>query len=93
MSHTVLDRTAERIAESARQASRTTSGVAGVADAIIEDGVGVVRRAAKQGGDAAEEFLNDTSQRIQRHPALTVAVTLAVGLTAGALIGWMIRRR
>jgi ElaB/YqjD/DUF883 family membrane-anchored ribosome-binding protein len=90
VSQTVLDRTAERIAESARQASRTTSGVA---DAIIEDGVGVVRRAAKQGGDAAEEFLNDTSQRIQRHPALTVAVTFAVGFTAGALIGWMIRRR
>jgi ElaB/YqjD/DUF883 family membrane-anchored ribosome-binding protein len=90
MSQTVLDRTAERIAESARQASRATSGVA---NAIIEDGVGVVRRAAKQGGDAAEEFLNDTSQRIQRHPALTVGVTFAIGFTAGALIVWMIRRR
>ena len=48
-----LERSAERIAESAHQASRATSAVA---DAI-EDGVGVVRRAAKQGGDAAEEFL------------------------------------
>jgi hypothetical protein len=42
-------RTAEHIAESAHQASRATSAVA---DAI-GDGVGVVRRAAKQGGDAA----------------------------------------
>jgi ElaB/YqjD/DUF883 family membrane-anchored ribosome-binding protein len=90
MSQTVLDRTDERIAESARQASRATGGVA---DATIEDGVGVVRRAAKQGGDAAEEFLNDTSQRIQRHPAVTVGVTFAVGFTVGALISWMIRRR
>ena len=90
MSQTVLDRTTERIAESARQASRATSAVA---DAIIEDGVGVVKRAAKQGGDAAEEFLNDTTQRIQRHPVLTVAATLAVGFTAGAFIGWMIKRR
>ena len=90
MSQTVLDRTAERIAESARQASRTTSAVA---DAIIEDGMGVVKRAAKQGGDAAEEFLNDTTQRIQRHPVLTVASTFAVGFTAGALIGWLIKRR
>lgn len=90
MSQTVLDRAAERIAESARQASRATSAVA---DAIVEDGLGVARRAAKQGGDAAEEFLNDTSQRIQRHPALTVGVTLVVGFTAGALIGWMIKRR
>ena len=90
MSQTVLDRTAERIAESARQASRTTSAVA---DAIMEDGMGVVKRAAKQGGDAAEEFLNDTTQRIQRHPVLTVASTFAVGFTAGALIGWLIKRR
>jgi ElaB/YqjD/DUF883 family membrane-anchored ribosome-binding protein len=89
MSETVLDRTAEDIAESARQASRATSAVA---DAI-EDGVRVVRRAAKQGGDAAEEFLNDTTQRIQRHPVLTVATTFAVGFTAGALLGWMIKRR
>ncbi|MBZ5689878.1 MAG: hypothetical protein LAP86_33205 [Acidobacteriia bacterium] len=90
MSQTVLDRATERIAESARQASHATSAVA---DAIIEDGVGVVKRAAKQGGDAAEEFLNDTTQRIQRHPMLTVAATFAIGFTAGAFIGWMIKRR
>jgi ElaB/YqjD/DUF883 family membrane-anchored ribosome-binding protein len=50
-------------------------------------------RAAKQSGDAAEEFLQDTTQRIQRHPALTVAATFAVGLAAGALIGLMIKRK
>jgi ElaB/YqjD/DUF883 family membrane-anchored ribosome-binding protein len=89
MSQTVVERTAEHIAESAHQASRATTAVA---DAI-EDGVGVLRRAAKQGGDAAEEFLNDTTQRIQRHPVLTVATTFAVGFTAGILIGWMLKRR
>jgi ElaB/YqjD/DUF883 family membrane-anchored ribosome-binding protein len=89
MSQTVVERTAEHIAESAHRASRATSAVA---DAI-EDGVGVLRRAAKQGGDAAEELLNDTTQRIQRHPVLTVATTFAVGFTAGILIGWMLKRR
>ena len=89
MSQTVVERTAEHIAESVHQASRATSAIA---DAI-EDGVGVVRRAAKQGGDAAEEFLNDTTQRIQRHPVLTVAATFAIGVTAGTLIGWMLKRR
>ena len=89
MSQTVAERTAEYIAESAHQASRATSAVA----EAIEDGVGVVRRAAKRGGDAAEEFLDDTTQRIQRHPVLTVATTFALGFTAGALIGWMMRRR
>lgn len=89
MSQTVLERTAEHIAESAHRASRATGTVA---DAI-EDGVGVVRRAAKQGGDAAEEFLNDTTHRIQRHPVLTVAATFAVGFAAGTLLGWMMKRK
>jgi len=89
MSQTVLDRTAEHIAESAHQASRATSAVA---DAI-GNGVGAVRRAAKHGGDAADEFLNDTTQRVQRHPVLTVATTFAVGFTAGAFLSWMIKRK
>ena len=89
MSETVVGRTVEYIAESAGQASRATSAVA---DAI-QDGVGVMRRAAKRGGDAAEELLNDTTQRMQRHLALTVATTFAVGFTAGTLIGWMMKRR
>jgi hypothetical protein len=53
----------------------------------------VVRRAAKQGGDAAEEFLNDTNRRFQRHPLLTLATTFAIGVTAGTFIGWMMKRR
>lgn len=89
MSASVMDRAVDHIAESAHQASRATSAIT---DAI-EDGVGMVRNAAKQGGDAAEEFLNHTTQRLQRHLALTVATTFALGLTAGAVIGWIMKRR
>jgi hypothetical protein len=89
VAQTRVERTAEHIAESVQRASRATSAVA---DAI-QDGVGVVRRAAKQGGDAAEEFLDDTTQRIQRHLVLTVATTFVIGITAGTLIGWMMKRR
>jgi len=89
MSQSVLDRTADQVTESAHHASRATRAVA---DAI-DEGVGVARRAVKQGGDAAEEFLNDTTKRLQRNPALTVLAMFAVGLTAGVVIGWMMKRR
>ena len=89
MSHTVLERTADQIAESAHQASCATRKVG---DAL-QDAVGVLNNAAKRGSDAAEEFVNDTAKRIQRHPALAVAATFAVGLTTGALIGLMIKRK
>ncbi len=68
MTQSVLERASEQIAETARKASRTTSAVA---DAI-EDGVGAAKRVAKQGCDAAEEFLDDTTKRLQRHPPESV---------------------
>jgi len=89
MSQTVLEKTADQVAKSAHQASCTTREVGDV----LKDAVGVLGNSAKRGGDAAEEFVNDTAQRIQRHPALIVAATFAVGLTTGALIAWMIKRK
>jgi len=89
MSHSVLDRTAEHIAASAGEASRATNAVA---DAI-EEGVRVVKRVTRQSGDATEEFLGGAAQRIQRYPVLTVATTFALGLTAGAFLGWMIKQK
>jgi ElaB/YqjD/DUF883 family membrane-anchored ribosome-binding protein len=89
MPQPVLERTGEHIAESARKASRVTSAVA---DAI-EDGLVAARRVVRQGGDAAEEFFNDTTKRLQRHPIETVITSLAVGMTVGIVIGWMIKRR
>ena len=90
MSQTVLERTADQIAESARQASRATRAVA---DAILEDGIAVVKRVAKKSGDAAEEFMDDTTKRLERHLVVTVAATFAIGVVSGALIGWMLKRK
>ena len=89
MSQTAVERTAEHIEQSAHQASRATCAIA---DAI-QDGVEVVRRTAKKGGEAAEEFLDDTTERLQRHLVLTIAITFATGVTAGILIGWMMKRK
>ena len=89
MTQSVLERTGDQVAEAARKASRAASAVG---DAL-EDGVGVARRVAKQGGDAAEEFIDDTTKRLQRHPLETVVTTFAIGIAVGILVGWTIKRR
>jgi hypothetical protein len=68
MSETVVGRAGEQIAETARTASRLTSAMA---DAV-EEGLGGARRVAKHAGDAAEEFFDDTTKRLGRHPVETV---------------------
>jgi ElaB/YqjD/DUF883 family membrane-anchored ribosome-binding protein len=88
MAQSVFKQAGEQIADTAHKASRAASAVA---DAL-EDGVGAARRAAKQGGYAAAELLDDTKRRVQRHPIETVAATFAAGIAAGAAIGWLLRR-
>ena len=89
MTQSVLERTGDQIAETARKASRATSAVADAFD----DGVAAARRVAKQSGDAAEEFMDDTTKRLQRHPVETMVVTFAMGVAVGVVIGWMVKRK
>jgi ElaB/YqjD/DUF883 family membrane-anchored ribosome-binding protein len=88
MSETVVGRAGEQIAETARTASRLTSAMA---DAV-EEGLGAARRVAKQTGDAAEEFFDDTTKRLARHPVEMVVGSVAVGIAIGVVIGWLISR-
>lgn len=89
MVQSVLDKAGEQIAETSRKASTASCAIA---DAL-GDSVGAVRRVAKKSGDAAEEFIDDTTKRLQRHPVETVVTTLALGIAVGALISWIVRRR
>jgi ElaB/YqjD/DUF883 family membrane-anchored ribosome-binding protein len=89
MAQTLVERAGDQFAETVREASRVTSVVA---DAVV-DGVGAAKRVAKQGSDAAEEFVVDSTRRIQRNPLATVAVTLATGFAVGMLTGLTMRRK
>lgn len=89
MRQNILERTGECISLSADKASRATSAVV---DAV-EDSVGMAKRAARQGRDAAEDILEGAARRIQRHPLKTAVATFAVALGAGVLIGSLLRRR
>ena len=86
---TVVGRAGEQIAETARTASRLTSAMA---DAV-EESLGGARRVAKHAGDLAEEFFDDTTKRLGRHPVETVVGSVAVGIAIGVVIGWLISRK
>jgi ElaB/YqjD/DUF883 family membrane-anchored ribosome-binding protein len=85
----ILEKADEQVSDSIRRLSRATSAMA---DAI-DEGVGVFKRAVKRSGDVAEEIMDDTTQRVKRHPIEAMAAMLAFGLVAGAFIGWMMKRR
>jgi ElaB/YqjD/DUF883 family membrane-anchored ribosome-binding protein len=85
----ILERADEQVAGSIHKLSHATSAMA---DAIDES-VSVIRRAVKRSGDAAEELMEDTTQRVKRHPMETMAATFALGVFVGTIIGWMMSRR
>ena len=73
-------------------AHKATQAASALTDAL-ENSVVAVRRAAKQGTEAATDFLYDTKKRMQRQPFQTVAVTFAAGIVAGSAISWIVRRK
>lgn len=89
MPETVLERADTRIAESIHKMSRTT---AAVGDAI-DDGIGVAKRVGKRSSDAAEELMEDTTQRIKRHPVESLVAAFALGVFLGGFIDCLVRRR
>ena len=89
MAENILEKADAQVAESIRKLTRATSAMA---DAI-DEGVGVIKHAVKRSGDVAEELMDDTTQRVKRHPMETVAATFALGVLVGGLMGWIASRR
>ncbi len=89
MPETVLERAHEKFAEQTQRFSRATSAIT---DAV-ENGLEMAKRAGKRGSDAVEEFMDDTTQRIKRHPTETVIMAFAAGFIMGGFVSWMTRRR
>ena len=83
MAKSVADQAGNYIGETVRRATEFTSTVA---DAV-EDSMSTARRAAQDGRDAVEEFIDDTTRRVKRHPIESILLSLAVGVAFGFLIG------
>jgi ElaB/YqjD/DUF883 family membrane-anchored ribosome-binding protein len=89
MAENIVDKAEAQVAESIRKLTRATSAMA----EAIDEGVGAIKLAVKRSGDLAEEMIDDTTQRVKRHPVETVVVTFSLGVIVGGLISWMVSRK
>jgi len=89
MAENIVDKAEAQVAESIRKLTRATSAMA----EAIDEGVGAIKLAVKRSGDLAEEMIDDTTQRVKRHPVETVVATFTLGLIVGGLISWMVSRK
>jgi ElaB/YqjD/DUF883 family membrane-anchored ribosome-binding protein len=85
MAESVFEKADVQVAESIHKLTRATSAMA--------DAIDVIKRAVRRSGDVAEEFMDDATQRVKRHPVETMAATFALGVIVGGLIGWIVSRR
>jgi ElaB/YqjD/DUF883 family membrane-anchored ribosome-binding protein len=86
MAENSVEKADAQVAESIRKLTRATSAMA----EAIDEGVGAIKLAVKRSGDLAEEMMDDTTQRVKRHPVETVVATFTLGLIVGGLISWMV---
>jgi ElaB/YqjD/DUF883 family membrane-anchored ribosome-binding protein len=70
-----------RVADFGTEASRLKAK----ASQAVGDAVAEAKRLANNGRRAAENLLNDTSERVKRDPLRSVATTFAIGVGIGAL--------
>ena len=85
----VAEKAAAHVADTLHKVPRVTSVFA---DAL-EDGIDVAKRVGKRGGDAAEELMDDTVDRVKRHPVESLVMVFAVGFIVGGLVDWLTRRK
>ncbi len=89
MTKAILDRVEET---DVRPMHRVAHAGTMMAEAI-EDGIHAVKRVGKNTSDAAEELVEDTKERIKRHPTGTVVAAFLGGFIVGGFIDCLIRRK
>lgn len=82
------EKAAERIEERTPSIPRVTSMFADV----LDDGIEVAKRVGKHTSDATEELMDDTVNRVKRHPVESLVMVFALGFIMGGLVDWLTRR-
>ena len=59
----------------------------------VTDGLEAAKKVGKTTSDAAEELMDDTAERIRRHPAETVVFAFIAGFLIGGFVSWLTRQK
>ena len=88
-------RTVENVTDAAINLEHLTHQVAKakvLIDDVLEDGKRKAGRMLKRGVVTAEDYVEDTTYFIKRHPWQSVAAALGLGACVGLLAGWLTMR-
>ena len=89
MDSEMFDKDNEQVADTIHKLTRAASAMADAMDGSVR----ILKRAVRRSGDVAEELMDDTTERVKRHPAATIAATFALGVIVGGIIGWAVSRK
>lgn len=85
----VAEKAATKIEEKVHKVPHVTSMFADV----LDDGIEVAKRVGKHTSDATEELMDDTVNRVKRHPVESLVMVFALGFIFGGLVDWLTRRK
>lgn len=83
---------AEKAAEATGKFHHLPHAVSAVTE-VFEEGVETAKRVGKKTSDATEELMDDTVNRVKRHPVESVVTAFAIGFIVGGFVDWVMRRK
>ncbi|MGH9642374.1 MAG: hypothetical protein ACRD3Q_08095 [Terriglobales bacterium] len=83
---------AEKAAEATGKLHHLPHAATAVAD-CFEEGIETAKRVGKKTSDACEELMDDTTNRVKRHPMESVVTAFAFGFILGGFVDWLTRRK
>ena len=82
----------EQVTNFGHEATRMKNAVSNAISDTLEDGKREVRRAVKRSYHAAEDFVDETAQRVKHNPISSVALAFGVGAVCGVVCTGIIRK-
>jgi hypothetical protein len=89
----VMPKVAENAAAKIQKKIHNVPRVTSIFAEVVDDGIDAAKRVGKHTSDATEELMDDTVNRVKRHPVESLVMVFALGFIFGALVDWRTRRK